>query len=69
MSVENGGFQQSPAKTAIDRARREIAEEEIQKGVARLKVKYRELGAAKTVVANVEREIADLEAAIEQGNV
>lgn len=68
MSSENAGFQQNPARVAIDRAKREIAEEEIQKGVAKLKIKYRERASAETVLVNVNREIADLEAAIEQGN-
>jgi len=66
VSSINGG---SPARTAIERAKAEIAEENLQKGVAKLKVKYRELAAAQTVVANITREIADLEAAVEQGNV
>lgn len=57
------------AQTAIARAKQEIVEEEQQKAVMVLKVKYRELSAAQAVVANVEREIADLELSIEHGNV
>jgi phage terminase Nu1 subunit (DNA packaging protein) len=57
------------AQQAIARAKAEIAEENLQKGVQKLKTKYRELTAAKTVVANIEREVADLEQAVEQGNI
>lgn len=57
------------AANAIARAKAEVAEENLQKGVTKLKTKYRELSAAETVVANIKREIADLEAAVEQGNV
>jgi phage shock protein A len=59
----------SPAQAAITAARNEIAREKLEKGVARLKAKLRELDAAETVVANIKREIADLELQIEQGNV
>lgn len=51
------------------RAKREVAEEMAKKGVEKLKIKYRELHAAETVVSNIKREIADLELATEQGNV
>ncbi len=59
----------TPAQTAIARAKQEIADENMQKGIAKLKVKYREKAAAELVVANITREIADIEAAVEQGNV
>ena len=57
------------SKAAIVRAKREVQEEDMEKSVKLLKSKYRELTRAKTVVTNIEREIADLELAIEQGNI
>lgn len=57
------------ARAAITRARNEIAEEQQKKAVELLKSKLRELAAAETVVANITREIEDLEARIEQGNI
>lgn len=56
------------AKAAIARAKREIAEENMKKGVEQLKTKLRERDRAKTVLDNIEREIKDLELSIEQGN-
>ena len=56
------------AQAAIARARREVEEEDMKDAVKRLKTKYRELSRAQTVVANIDREIKDLEIAIEQGN-
>lgn len=55
-------------KAAIARAKREIAEENMKKGVEQLKTKLRERDRAQTVLANIEREIKDLEMSIEQGN-
>lgn len=55
-------------KAAIARAKREIAEENMKKGVEQLKAKLRERDRAKTVLDNIEREIKDLELSIEQGN-
>ena len=57
------------AKAAIARARREIQEEGMKKAVDKLKGKLRERESARTVLANVEREITDLELAIEHGNI
>jgi hypothetical protein len=57
------------ANKAILAARNEIAQENQKKAVELLKGKLRQLSAAQTVVANVEREIADLELKIEQGNI
>lgn len=57
------------ATAAIARAEREIAEENMKKAVDRLKYKLREREAARVVLANVEREIADLKLAITQGNI
>lgn len=60
---------QSTAAQALLAARNELAKEDLAKSVDLYKVKLRSLSAANTVVANIEREIADLELAIEQGNV
>jgi hypothetical protein len=57
------------SKAAITRARNEVAEESQKKAVEQLKVKLRALASAETVVANIGREIAELELAIEQGNI
>ena len=59
----------SVARKAIDKAKEEVAEENMEKSVKLLKRKLRELEAAETVVANIGREISDLEEAIEQGNI
>jgi len=56
------------AQAAIAKAKQEIADEKMAKDVSRLKAKLRELEAAKVVVANIDREIRDLELAIVQGN-
>ena len=56
-------------KAAIAKAKREIAEENQDKAVKELKKKLRDLAAAETVVANIEREIKDLELKIEHGNL
>jgi len=61
--------QKPDAKAAIAKAHREVAEENQAKAVKALKSKLRELEAAQTVVANVEREIQELELKIEQGNL
>ena len=47
----------------------EVANENRAKGVAKMKLLVRELDKARTIVANYEREIADLEEAIKQGNL
>jgi hypothetical protein len=57
------------AQSAIQRARNEVAQENQDKAVRLLKDKLRALDTAKTVVANIEREIADLELRITQGNI
>jgi len=59
----------STARKAIDQARAEVEEENMEKSVKLLKRKLRELEGANTIVANIEREITDLEEAIEQGNL
>jgi len=68
MSVSTIGSTQSTAAAALAKAKEEIAAEQLTKGVAAFKVKLRALEAAKLVVENLEREIADLQAKIEQGN-
>jgi hypothetical protein len=61
--------QKPDPKAAIAKAHREIAEENQSKAVKMLKIKLRELEAAKVVVENVTREISELELKIEQGNI
>ena len=55
-------------KTITETARAEVAKEDAEKAKAALVKKYRELSAAKKVVQNVEREVADLEASIADGS-
>jgi len=59
----------SKARNAIDAARAEIVEENLKKGVELLKKKLREREVALTVLSNIDREIAELELKIEQGNI
>lgn len=68
MSVSNISGSQTPAQKAIAQAKAEIQQDKIDRAVKVLKDKYRQLDAAKVVVANIEREITDAEAAIEQGS-
>lgn len=56
-------------KSAIEAARREVAEEELRKGVEQLKTKLRERARAQTVLDNIDREIQEIEIKIAQGNV
>lgn len=56
-------------KTPMQIAKEEIAAEEAKHAVTLLKDKMRELHKAQTIVANIEREMADLEQQIEDGNV
>lgn len=55
-------------KKVLTEARAEIAKEKAEKAKKQLVDKLRQLDAAKTVVANIEREITDLEARIVEGN-
>lgn len=55
-------------KNAIETAEREFAQENMRQGVERLKTKLRERARAKAILDNIDREIADLKTAIEQGN-
>ncbi len=56
-------------KAVIAKARREIAEENQEKAVKLLKNKLRELNGAEVVLANVKREIEELELKIQHGNI
>lgn len=60
---------ESTAKKAIRLAKEEIEGEVLKKAVSKLKELYRQETAANTVLKNVQREIKELELAIEQGNV
>ena len=54
--------------TAAQIARNELAAEQLEKDVKRLKNIYRQLATAEQVVVNLQREVADLEEAIAEGN-
>jgi hypothetical protein len=56
-------------KEVVARAKREVQEENVKKAVETLKGKLRERDRAQTVLANIDREIAELELKIEQGNL
>ena len=64
-----GNLMNEVASAAIERAKKEVQKENIDRAVDELKVKYRELERAKTVVANIERELKELELRISQGNL
>lgn len=51
-----------------EKAAKLLADEVAEEALAGMKEKLRQLRAAKIVVANIEREVEDLEEAIEQGN-
>lgn len=55
-------------KSAQDEAEKEIREEKAKKAKERIKAKLRQIEDAKTVLANLEREKADLLAQIADGN-
>ncbi len=59
---------QTKGQKAIEKARSEVEAEDMSKAVNQLKKKLRELKDAETIVANIKREVADLEEAITQGN-
>jgi len=52
----------------LEQAKQEIAKEEVTRAVKLYKAKLTERNAAQTVLDNIDREIADLELKIEQGN-
>lgn len=54
--------------TELAQAREEIAKEERAKAVVALKAKLRERSSAAKVLANIDREIADLEQSIRDGS-
>lgn len=51
-----------------EQAEKEVREERAKRAKDALKDKLRQLENAKAIVANIEREIADLEASIEDGS-
>lgn len=55
-------------KKVKDEARAEIAKEKGEKAKTALVKKLRDLDAAKRIVANIEREVEDLEASIADGS-
>lgn len=59
----------SKAKEARLKAIAEVEEEALEKAIKLYKGKLRELNEAKVVVANIEREIKELELEIDQGNL
>lgn len=59
----------TPAQRALAKAKKEIADEVLDRAVAAFKSKLRERDRAQVILDNVNREIADLEARIEQGNL
>jgi len=59
---------QTKGQKAIEKARQDVESEDMSKAVTQLKAKLRERKDAQTVVDNIDREIADLEEAITQGN-
>jgi len=57
------------AASIREQAQAELEEEQAKSAKKKMVGKLRELNHARTVVANIEREIDDLEEAIAQGNV
>jgi hypothetical protein len=57
-----------PPLNPIQQARKEVVEEITRKAVTALKVKLRDRDAAARVLANIDREIADLEKSINDGS-
>ena len=57
------------AQEAIAAAKAELADEQLVKGVSLLKVLLKQEAETETVLANIAREIVDLEERIEQGNI
>ena len=64
----NIGVKQTAAQAAIEKAKQEIEEEDLKKAVGLLKKKLREKKEAEVILANIDREIEDLELRIEHGN-
>ena len=68
MSNDDNVVEMNKGQSAIEKAREEIADENMKRDVKKLKSKLRELELANQTVANVKREIVDLEEAIRDGN-
>lgn len=58
----------SSTLSIAEQARAEVAKEDGEKAKVALKAKLRQLQSAQKIVANIEREIADLEASISDGS-
>ena len=56
------------ARDALTKAKQEIAEESLKTAVEQFKRKLREREAAAVILANIDRELADLEQSTLQGN-
>lgn len=56
-------------RKAVNEAKAQIEKEQLEKAVKSLKDLYRKQNAAITVLENIEREIVDMEEAINQGNL
>lgn len=68
-NVTNLTVEKSAGQLAREKAAAEIAAEKLSKAVGVYKCKLRERDAAKAVYDNINRELTDLELAIDQGNV
>lgn len=56
------------ATAALEKARKEIESENLKEAIEEFKMKLRELERARVIVANIEREIKELELKVAQGN-
>jgi hypothetical protein len=54
-------------KNIKEEAKKEIIEERTKKAIKLLRTKYAELESAEQIVANIKREVVDLEMSIEDG--
>lgn len=68
-NVTNLTVEKSPGQLAREKAAAEIAAEKLSKAVEVYKRKLRERDGAQSVLDNINRELKDLELAIDQGNV
>lgn len=56
------------AQAVINEAQQEVAKEQADKQKSKLKDLYKSMEKAKVVMANIQREIDDAEAAVREGN-
>ena len=70
ISLQNSENQMNEVKqnSILEQAKKEVAADDLKRAVKLYKAKLDELNTATTVVDNINREIADLELKIEQGN-